>query len=270
MLSKYNIYFIILSFVGYIYECIAMVIWTGKWDNRGFLYGPVIPIYGFGALTGTILFNNYLVSSSPLQVFLISVFASALLEYVVHYTLEKLFNAYWWDYSKSPLNINGRICLPASLGFGIAGLIIIYVINPFLLPIINNINDNVADIISLLLCVIFTADFTLTISVLSSFQERVMMADDYINEHMESLVGTVTDESKGIGSKFYNAVDRLEEARKRVIGDRIEKIKGPMARLHAHSLSKIKGFTGKNAAKLNKALSAVKHMFERVRNRNER
>ena len=93
MLSRYNIYFIILSFAGYIYECLAMVLWTGKWDNRGFLFGPVIPIYGVGALFGSILFSVYMPEHTPLQVFLIGMFASAILEYVVHYALEKMFNA---------------------------------------------------------------------------------------------------------------------------------------------------------------------------------
>ena len=247
-----------------------MIIWTGKWENRGFLFGPVIPIYGFGALVGTIVFDKLLVTYSPLQVFLIGMFASAILEYVVHYTLEKLFNAYWWDYSKSPLNINGRICLPASIGFGLAALIIVYVINPFLIPIINGIGDVYADIISLIICVLFTVDFTLTISVLSGLQDRIIAVDDLINNHMDEIVGNVTDETKGIGQKFYNAVDRLEEGRKRILSDRIERVVGPMGRLHKEYLLRIKGFTGKNASRLNNALKNIKHRISKIRNRNER
>ena len=270
MLSRYNIYFIILSFAGYIYECLAMVLWTGKWDNRGFLFGPVIPIYGVGALFGSILFSVYMPEHTPLQVFLIGMFASAILEYVVHYALEKMFNAYWWDYSKSPLNINGRICLPASLGFGLAALVIVYVINPHLIPVIDRIPDDTADLISLMITVIFTADLTLTISALSSFQERVENIDGFINEHMDVLVGNVTDESKGIGNKFYNAVDRIEETRKKVINGRIEKAIGPMFRISGLALSKIKRFTGKNAARLNYALGRVKERISRIKDRNER
>ncbi len=265
MISRYILYFIILSFVGYLYECIAMVIWTGKWDNRGFLFGPVIPIYGAGALFGTILFQYLLKETDMLQVFLISMVASAILEYTVHYALEKLFHAYWWDYSKSPLNLNGRICLPASLGFGLAGLLIIYVLNPFLIPILDSLNDTLADILALICTVIFTADLTLTVTTLSSFSERVEAMDSFINEHMDTLVGNITDESKGIGSRFYNVVDKVEETRKRLISDRMERTMGPMSSLRSYSLSKIKGFTGRNAARLNFVLERIKERIRKIR-----
>ncbi|MBQ5553980.1 MAG: putative ABC transporter permease, partial [Erysipelotrichaceae bacterium] len=93
MVSLYMIYFSLLSVVGYFYECIAMTFWAGKWDNRGFLFGPAIPIYGTGALLGTLLFTYIYTDYTPLTVFLVSMAASAVLEYVVHYVLEKIFHA---------------------------------------------------------------------------------------------------------------------------------------------------------------------------------
>ena len=158
------IYFSIFSVIGYFYESLAMTIWAGKWDNRGFLYGPAIPIYGLGALLGTLLFEYLYPDYTPTSVFFISMAASAILEYVVHYLLEQIFHAYWWDYSKSPFNINGRICLPASIGFGIAGLVVVYVINPAVLPVINELKETTADLIALICTIIFTADLTLTLS----------------------------------------------------------------------------------------------------------
>lgn len=264
MISRFILYFILLSFVGYLYECIAMVIWTGKWDNRGFLFGPVIPIYGAGALFGTILFQYFVKDLSMLQVFLISMVASAILEYTVHYTLEKLFHAYWWDYSKSPLNLNGRICLPASLGFGLAGLLIIYVLNPVLIPILDGLNDTLADVLALICTVVFTADLTVTVTTLSSFSERVEAMDSFINTHMDSLVGSITDESKGIGPHFYRAVDRVEETRKRLMNDRMDRAVGSMSFLRSLSLSKIKGFTGRNAARMNYALGRIKERIRKI------
>ena len=66
MVSTYVIYFMLMSFIGYLYECLAMIIWTGKWDNRGFLYGPVIPIYGGCALAGTLFFTYVIKDFTPL------------------------------------------------------------------------------------------------------------------------------------------------------------------------------------------------------------
>jgi len=60
MITAYIIYFFVLSAAGYVYETIAMTIWGGKWDNRGFFYGPLIPIYGAGALGGTLLFTYFI------------------------------------------------------------------------------------------------------------------------------------------------------------------------------------------------------------------
>lgn len=102
-------------FMGWVYESLAMTIWTGKWENRGFLFGPLIPIYGFGDITLTIVLSIYHLSN--LQVFILSVLGSVILEISTSILLEKLFHAYWWDYSGVPLNFQGRICLPASLGF---------------------------------------------------------------------------------------------------------------------------------------------------------
>jgi len=263
MVDRYVIYFSILSVVGYVYECFAMTIWEGKWDNRGFLFGPAIPIYGAGALMGTILFTYFIKDYTPLSVFLIGMGASAILEYSVHYVLEQVFHAYWWDYSKAPLNLNGRICLPASIGFGIAALIIIYVINPALLPILEGMNENLCQFLAILLTFLFTLDFTLTVTVLSGFEDRVESMDSFINEHMDSFIGNILNEEKGLDKKFYGAVDRIEDLRKRLISSRIEKVVASMSHLYKRAVSRIKGFTGRNSERMNDMLGAIKRRIKK-------
>ena len=83
MITTYIIYFFVLSAAGYVYETIAMTIWGGKWDNRGFFYGPLIPIYGAGALGGTLLFTYFIHDNTPLKVFLIGMIASAVLALII-------------------------------------------------------------------------------------------------------------------------------------------------------------------------------------------
>ena len=258
MIDRCIIYFMVMSFIGYIYESLAMTIWAGKWDNRGFLFGPIIPIYGTGALGGTLFFRYCMPDPEPLQVFLIALGFSAVLEYFVHYAMEKLFHAYWWDYSKAPFNLNGRICLPASIGFGIAGLIIIFVINPRLLPLIEQMPDNLAQIIAYLLIIMMTVDLTVTVSIISGFENRFEAMDRFINEHMDVLVANYLDESKGLNNKFYSAVDRIDEGRKRLINDRIDRTIASMNGIYNTALSHIKGYRGKNAFKLNYMLKRIK------------
>lgn len=244
-----------------------MTLWHGKWENRGFLFGPVIPIYGFCALMGTLLFDYGIKEYTPTMVFLISVISSAVVEYSVHYLLEKLFNAYWWDYSKAPFNINGRVCLPASLGFGIAGLLIIYKINPLVWHFLNQIKDNALQLFSVILTVIFTADVTTTISVISDFEDRVSLADNFINEHMEQLLSNVIKQDKTIADRFYGAMDKIEDTRQKIVNERAEKIVSSMNGVYHSAISRIKGFRHKGSERLNNTLNIFKEKADKFRKR---
>ena len=258
MINIYIVYFFVTSFMGYIYECLAMVLWTGKWDNRGFLYGPIIPIYGSGALAGTLLFTYGYRNYTPLSVFVISVVASAILEYFVHWALEKMFHAYWWDYSKAPLNINGRISLLTSLGFGVAGLVIIYVINPPLLKVLHSMSPLALQIMALVFIALFSADLTLTICVLSSFISRIKSIDDMINQTMEGFVANHMSDSMRLNDKFFGTIDRIDDVRRRIINDRINKADRNKTAFYKRFFYRIRGFKGENFEILNRVLRRIK------------
>ena len=258
MINLYIVYFFLLSFVGYIYECLAMVLWTGKWDNRGFLFGPIIPIYGFGALAGTLLFTYGYRNYTPLSVFIIAVVASAILEYIVHWALEKMFHAYWWDYSMAPLNLNGRISLLTSLGFGVAGLLIVYVVNPFIIPLLRKISPVTLQIMALVMVALFSADLTLTISVLSSFINRVKRIDDMINQTMDDFVNNHISDSLKLEDKFFGAMDKIDVVRRKIINDRIDKADKNEVAFYKRFLYRIRGFRGENKDALNRILSRIK------------
>ncbi len=210
MITTYIIYFFVLSAAGYVYETIAMTIWGGKWDNRGFFYGPLIPIYGAGALGGTLLFTYFIHDNTPLKVFLIGMIASAVLEYSVHYVLEKIFHQVWWDYSKSIWNINGRICLPASVGFGVAGVLIIFVINPWLIPLILKISAAARTVISLVLIGIFVLDFIFTVRHLKGENHSLEKRYESFNRIMDRRVGKVINESMALNKKVYVIFDKID------------------------------------------------------------
>lgn len=210
MIWTYVLYFFILSIIGYIYETIAMTLWGGKWENRGFFYGPLIPIYGAGALGGTLLFTYLMPEHTPLKVFVISLVVSAILEYSVHYVLERLFHQVWWDYSKSIFNINGRICLPASIGFGIAGVLIIYFINPVLLPYLSNLSSKTVILISLVFLLIFITDFKLTIEKLNGKEGRFDLMYQNFNSSMERATGRLINEDMALSKPVYKVFDMID------------------------------------------------------------
>ena len=210
MVSVYIIYFFILSTVGYVYETIAMTLWGGKWDNRGFFYGPLIPIYGAGALGGTLLFTYFIHNNTPLKVFLIGMIVSAVLEYSVHYVLEKIFHQVWWDYSKSIWNINGRICLPASVGFGIAGVLIIFVVNPWLIPLIMKSSSTARTVTAAVLIIIFVTDFILTVRHLKGENHALEQKYEAFNRFMDEQTGKIINESMALNKRVYVIFDKID------------------------------------------------------------
>ena len=190
--------FIIYSGIGWVYETIYCTIRGKKWDNRGFLYGPICTIYGAGAVASSALMvaaEKYNVSYSWWHVFLIGFFGSIVLEYSTHWTLEKIFHAYWWDYSNRPFNIKGRICLPCSLAFGGAALLVVYYIAPFVMGHTAGRAPVMYEFLSLFIMLFLGMDIALTVSALTDFENRVAAAEETLNNHMIQFVD-------GIGAKY--------------------------------------------------------------------
>ena len=109
-------FFAVYCFIGWAFESVYVSIEHGKWVNRGFLNGPFLPIYGFGAII--MLFSALPVRNSVPLTFLFGMIGATLLEYVTGYLMEKIFQVKLWDYSYEPLNLNGYICLGCSLMWG--------------------------------------------------------------------------------------------------------------------------------------------------------
>lgn len=122
--------FMTYAFGGWAMEVIISLLQRRKLVNRGFLVGPICPIYGVGALLLSLVVSS---DESPLVIFCVAVVGSAVLEYSVSYIMEKLFRVRWWDYTDQPFNLNGRICAESVLAFGVIGVLILKIINPALL-----------------------------------------------------------------------------------------------------------------------------------------
>lgn len=91
--------------------------------NRGFLNGPFLPIYGFGAIA--ILWATLPVRNSIALIYLFGMLSATILEYVTGAAMERLFRVRYWDYSKHKFNLNGHICLGVSLGWGLFAVFLV-------------------------------------------------------------------------------------------------------------------------------------------------
>ena len=200
-ISRYFVLFILYSFLGWVYETIFCTIKGGKWENRGFLYGPICPIYGTGAIAISAMMELSTRNGIYLdvwQIFLATVVGSAVLEYVTSWVLEKLFHAIWWDYSNLPLNLHGRISLFTSLGFGLGGLLLVYVIAPFTENLIGQVSPIMVELQALLLLFITTVDLSLTVTALLHFDKIIAHMDDSFNRSMEAVVDNTVQQSNKI------------------------------------------------------------------------
>ena len=108
ILREFAWIFLIYGFVGWCTEVIFAAVNSGKFVNRGFLNGPICPIYGFGILAVVRLLKPF--GNNILLLFVGSVLITSGLEYITGFLLEKLFHQKWWDYSDVPFNIQGYIC----------------------------------------------------------------------------------------------------------------------------------------------------------------
>ena len=134
-ISQYFVEFIFFSFLGWVWESVYCTISEKRWQDRGFLFGPVCPIYGGCVVAASLVFGGLSrISPGPAplwQIFIICTAGSAVAEYVTSWVLECRFYARWWDYSRLPLNLKGRICLPVSLCFGLAGIVVVCYLLPW-------------------------------------------------------------------------------------------------------------------------------------------
>ncbi|MBR2836289.1 MAG: putative ABC transporter permease [Coriobacteriales bacterium] len=195
-ISAYIILFAVCSIVGWIFETVYSIIHSRKWERRGFLFGPLCPIYGVGVVALILLeqcISYFGFSLTWWGVALISFFGSMVLELITYWILEKFFHAYWWDYSNLPLNYKGKICIPASLAFAAGGLLAIYVVKPLWVAGIGLMHPVLVDIIAYIIVIIMTIDCTVTINALSDFERKVSALDNQFNEQMSGYVDTATE-----------------------------------------------------------------------------
>lgn len=128
ILSVWFLYWIIYSLLGWVVETIYCSVIDGHFVERGFLNGPMCPIYGFGSIYVLLVVTPYV--NNTIAVFVIGMISTSVLEYITSFVMEKLFKMRWWDYSDYKFNIKGRICLKNSLMFGILCVALIQFIHP--------------------------------------------------------------------------------------------------------------------------------------------
>ena len=204
--------FMIYSFVGWCSEVLYVgIFFEHKFVNRGFLYGPVTPIYGCGGLT--ILLIPQALYHTWIPLFFASMVLCTLVEYAASWLMEKMFHARWWDYSRYKFHINGRVCLLNSVLFGLMGVIDIHFVQPYIMLFINWLGELRIQIVSSVLVVILIVDIIVTIRKLVDFNTTM----EKIKVYTETLKDRYAHEEWFKGA---NLLEKLESVKAKAESDR--------------------------------------------------
>lgn len=159
--------FIFYAFLGWCFEMIHMGITTNEVVNRGFLNGPIIPIYGAGVLSILLLLKPLKHNIVLLTICIVLI--CSIIEYLTSYVMEKMFGLRWWDYENKPLNLHGRICFETMSMFTVMALFIVYYLDPVFQKIIAKIDTMYIVIISIILLIFFISDIIFSNMILNDY-----------------------------------------------------------------------------------------------------
>ncbi|GAA6376524.1 putative ABC transporter permease [Firmicutes bacterium i23-0019-B6] len=215
MLSSMSIYFILLyffvyGFLGWCTEVGFAAFKTHHFVNRGFLNGPICPIYGVGVTAVITVLTPY--KSDIIVLYILSVVLVTVLEGVTGWAMDKIFHNKWWDYSDMPLNIGGYVCLLFSIVWGFACLFIIYFIQPLVHDLLAFIPTIVGIILIIILGITLIADLYVTASTIFKFNRR-LAAMEKIAAEMHEISEQI---GQGIFEKTIRAMDRQEASKEKL------------------------------------------------------
>ena len=198
---NFTIYFLIFSFLGWCTEVAYSAYKHSRFVNRGFLNGPVCPIYGFGVSFIYLVISN--IASYDWIIVLASFLLPTILELVTGFVMEKVFKHKWWDYSGERFNLGGYICLKFSVIWGLACVALVKIVFPLMDKFIAILPYKPAYIISLSLCSLVIIDLICSVCTIVGINKK-LKALDVIGEGLHKG-------SDKIGQKVCdNTLDAIE------------------------------------------------------------
>lgn len=205
-------YFSIYSFLGWILEVSFHGAIVGKVINRGFLNGPVCPIYGFGMLALitilTTITKTNIQHINFLVIFNVGLIVCTLVEYIGGWVLDHLFHARLWDYRDMPLNINGYVCLVFSLAWGVGCVIALGFIHPMMIDFVNWIPERIGWWILLAIYLTILVDIIVSVSIMIGLNKKLAQLDK-----LQSTLRLVSNElTERIGGSAYETAQKVNEA----------------------------------------------------------
>ena len=235
-LSQWLLFFFLYSFFGWIWESCYVSLREHRWVNRGFMHGPMLPLYGSGAVS--VLIITLPVRDNLPLVFIMGMIGATLLEFFTGMIMESLFHVRYWDYSHLKFNIKGYICPVASLCWGVFSIMMVKVVHIPIEEVILKIPMTIADGLAFVLTVVAAVDFTQSFNEamdmkkmlaqldetkvqIQKLQERIREASEEMSEKLRMAAGDVPEKLRSAAATAGEMPGRLRTA----AGDRSEKFR---------------------------------------------
>ena len=219
----YFMLFLLYSFIGWSIEVIGQLLEKHRFINRGFLVGPICPIYGWGCIAMILTLTKY--KSDFFLLFAMAIVICSILEYFTSYFMEKLFHVRWWDYTRRKYNINGRICAETMIPFGILGCLVIYIVNPILSSILLKISVSTLNIIAIILFVIYVIDNIISLSIMFGFKGTLKTVEKDGTEEITKKVREVLRNRNFLYKRLISAFPTITSTKERfvILQEKIDK-----------------------------------------------
>lgn len=230
---EYNIYqwfafFYIYCFFGWCFESAYVSIKNRQLVNRGFMHGPLLPLYGSGAII--VLFAALPFRDVPAMVYIVGMLAATFLEYLVGVSMEALFKVRYWDYSNQKFNIQGHICLSSSIAWGFLSLAMVYGMHKPVERFIFSLPSAAVSAATLLISMAAAADFMISLKTALDIRALIIQAEKLRAElgHMKRRVEIIDTFARAdLEERSEQFIDRLEETVENRLGVEINiNIKG--------------------------------------------
>lgn len=242
---QWLLFFFLYNFVGWVYETAFVSVKERHFENRGFLWGPQIPLYGSGALL--MLFLALPFKDQPALCFLVGMAGATALEFVVGIAMEAIFHVRYWDYSNFKTNIKGVICLPASLLWGVFTIVLVNWLHRPMETFVLGIPDTVVILADVMFAVLFLTDFAMSLKAalelrdmleaITKLRKELSRVQEQLAEHTrqvkEELAERIENAAENLEEKFAGVVDSLPEEVQEEVREGIEKMQKYRQKLHS-------------------------------------
>lgn len=221
-LTRWVLFFFIYSFIGWVWESCYVSLRKRRWVNRGFMHGPMLPLYGSGALV--VLISTIGVRDNVALIFLLGMTAATILEYVTGTVMEALFHVRYWDYSSQKLNLKGYICAAASLCWGCFSVLLVRVIHVPIEAAVLRLPSAAATWISMILSVTAAVDLTQSFNEAMDMRRLLAQLEESRKQirKMQDRLRVTTEEVREDYRKYLQERSEKKLSRRKAYLERID------------------------------------------------